>query len=189
MSKQNEFEGPTDVHQADVPIYPEKMAQTAIRPQPLRAHDPKVATRLMGTLPTQAAHPAMSLGACDCGAQHRATTPIPAFGPDDEEFWGQPDTRALDAPAPPFESFVEEIRQLFQKSVNKGYGPQRPDAKNPLYEFMRSFFSDDHALGEIVYKAIRYKNKRNPEDLVKIAGWAWLVFMHHWKEEAARGNR
>jgi hypothetical protein len=89
---------------------------------------------------------------------------------------------------PSFESFVGEIRELFGKSVNKGYGPMQPDSPNQLYEFMQQFFSDDHALGEIVYKAIRYKNKRNPEDLVKIAGWAWLVFMHHWRKEAERGN-
>lgn len=91
-------------------------------------------------------------------------------------------------PAPSFEAFVGEVRTLFAHSVSKGYGPMQPDDSNQLYEFMQSFFSDDHALGEIVYKAIRYKNKRNPEDLVKIAGWAWLVFMHHWRKEAERGN-
>lgn len=166
---------------------------------PLRAHDlttatwPPSAKIVTGLQPPVA--PTQSTGQCRCVDWCKAEAPVPGptklepFGPDDEEFWGQPDHAALDAPAPPFESFVAEIRQLFEKSVNKGYGPQAPDAKNPLYEFMRTFFSDDHALGEIVYKAIRYKNKRNPEDLVKIAGWAWLVFMHHWKEEAARGNR
>ncbi len=91
-------------------------------------------------------------------------------------------------PAPSFEAFIGEVRTLFAHSVSKGYGPMQPDDPNALYEFMQSFFSDDHALGEIVYKAIRYKNKRNPEDLVKIAGWAWLVFMHHWRKEAERGN-
>jgi hypothetical protein len=89
---------------------------------------------------------------------------------------------------PSFASFVGEIQSLFEKSVNKGYGPMQPDSPNQLYEFMQAFFSDDHALGEIVYKAIRYKNKRNPDDLVKIAGWAWLVFMHHWRKESERGN-
>jgi hypothetical protein len=117
---------------------------------------------------------------------------IDKFGPDDDEFWaGQPvgiPKEALSPQSPSFESFVGEVKQLFGKSVSKGYGPMQPDDPNPLYDFMQTFFSDDHALGEIVYKAIRYKNKRNPEDLVKIAGWAWLVFMHHWRKEAERGN-
>jgi hypothetical protein len=116
-------------------------------------------------------------------------TYIPPVGPDDDAFWGgQPVGSRPDANYPSFDSFVGEIKQLFGKSVSKGYGPMKPDDPNQLYDFMQTFFSDDHALGEIVYKAIRYKNKRNPEDLVKIAGWAWLVFMHHWRKEAERGN-
>jgi len=119
---------------------------------------------------------------------------IPVCGPDEDAFWeGQPtgipqDMIATNEGYPAFDSFVGEIKQLFGKSVSKGYGPMQPDDPNMLYAFMQEFFSDDHALGEIVYKAIRYKNKRNPEDLVKIAGWAWLVFMHHWRKEAELGN-
>ena len=109
---------------------------------------------------------------------------IDQFGPDDEQFWGQPDQ----ATSPSFGAFVGEIREVFQKSVSKGYGPMQPDEHNPLYSFMLTFFSNDHALGEIIYKSIRYRNKRNPEDLIKIAAWAWLVWMHHWREEFARGN-
>lgn len=116
--------------------------------------------------------------------QAGAPKPIPPYGPDDEAFWGQPDQTS----APEFESFIGEIRQIFGKSVSKGYGPMQPDDPNPLYDFMLTFFSNDHALGEIIYKAIRYRNKRNPEDLIKIAAWAWLVWMHHWKQEGQRGN-
>lgn len=147
----------------------------------LRWHDPKL-QELINFLGEQKARVSS------------AAPPIPPFGPDDDEFWaGQPvgipkEALSADSKSPSFESFVGEVKQLFGKSVSKGYGPMQPDDPNPLYDFMQTFFSDDHALGEIVYKAIRYKNKRNPEDLVKIAGWAWLVFMHHWRKEAELGN-
>lgn len=123
-------------------------------------------------------------------AKGRLTTSSTSFavGPYDDEFWGLPEQNTPTDPdleGPSFDAFIGEIKNLFGKSERKGYGPRTPDSPNPLYEFMRTFFSDDHALGEIVYKAIRFKNKRDPEDLVKIAGWAWLVFMHHWKDEAA----
>jgi len=35
-----------------------------------------------------------------------------------------------------------------------------------------------HALGEIVYKARRYAAKRNVEDVLKIAAWAYLIWKH-----------
>lgn len=110
--------------------------------------------------------------------------PIKGYGPYDDQFWGQPDQQDEGVS---FDAFVGEIRALFNKSVGKGYGPAKPDEKNELYEFVKHFFSDDHALGEIVYKAVRYRHKQNPEDLVKIAAWAWLLFFHHWQDEAKRG--
>ena len=33
-----------------------------------------------------------------------------------------------------------------------------------------------HALGEITYKVIRYAKRRDPNDLLKIAAWAFLIW-------------
>ena len=35
---------------------------------------------------------------------------------------------------------------------------------------------DDHAIGEIIYKAVRFRAKKNQDDLVKIAAWAFLLW-------------
>lgn len=41
-----------------------------------------------------------------------------------------------------------------------------------------------HPLGEIVFKAVRYSRQGNPEDLVKIAAWAKVV----WEGECVNGK-
>lgn len=33
-----------------------------------------------------------------------------------------------------------------------------------------------HTLGEITYKTIRYAKRRDPNDLLKVAAWAYLVW-------------
>lgn len=37
----------------------------------------------------------------------------------------------------------------------------------------------EHHIGEIIYKAVRYRSKKDPDDLVKIAAWALLIFRKH----------
>jgi hypothetical protein len=82
---------------------------------------------------------------------------------------------------PTFEQFVEEVRALMEPTAaSKGYSTTGIDGVNPLYEFVQEMVvGPGHALGEIVYKAKRYGKKRNPEDLLKIAAWAWLAYRHH----------
>lgn len=36
-----------------------------------------------------------------------------------------------------------------------------------------------HPVGEGIYKLVRYSKKRNPEDLAKLAAWAFLMWRHH----------
>jgi hypothetical protein len=80
-------------------------------------------------------------------------------------------------PQPNLQSFFVEVEKLLEvQAKSKGYSDSGPK-NNPLMEFMGLHFPD-HALGEIVYKAVRYKSKRNPEDLAKIAAWAALVWLH-----------
>lgn len=83
-------------------------------------------------------------------------------------------------PQPNLQSFFCEVEKLLEGTAkSKGYSDSGP-VNNPLMNFMSQFFSD-HALGEIVYKAVRFKSKRNPEDLAKIAAWAALIWLREQK--------
>lgn len=79
-----------------------------------------------------------------------------------------------------FDSFIKQVHALLEPTASgKGYNTTGVDGHNPLYEFVASFAGPHHALGEIVYKAKRYEAKRNLEDVLKIAAWAFLVYKHH----------
>ena len=69
------------------------------------------------------------------------------------------------------------LNLLDKKATEKGY-LDKDD--NILMNFMNKAFPD-HALGEIVYKAVRYKAKKNPEDLAKIIAWAILIY--EWRDK------
>lgn len=80
-----------------------------------------------------------------------------------------------------FDEYVAKVRKILEDTAKgKGYSDGNPDSKNELYEFVNSRVApgDGHALGEIVYKLVRYKAKRDPVDLVKIASWAFLAWKH-----------
>ncbi len=85
----------------------------------------------------------------------------------------------------PFSNFIYEINRILSgKAAQKGYNDAGPDADNRLYLFVRDFVSGtkhDHALGEIIYKVVRFVKKGAPEDLLKIAAWAYLVYCHEVK--------
>ena len=80
-----------------------------------------------------------------------------------------------------FEVFAAEVEQLLGGTAGgKGYSDKGPDGPNQLYEFVHSATGDHgHAAGEIIYKVVRYMRKRNPEDLLKAAAWAFLIWRHH----------
>jgi len=81
---------------------------------------------------------------------------------------------------PSFALFLLEVRALLEPTaLGKGYSTTGVDGDNALYEFVQEMAGPGHALGEIVYKARRYGAKRNPEDLLKIAAWAFLLWKHH----------
>ncbi len=79
---------------------------------------------------------------------------------------------------PPFTSFCEAVRALLDESAaDKGYHRAGLAGPNPLYAFVaETAGGPGHALGEIIYKVRRYAARRNPEDLVKVAAWAYLVW-------------
>ena len=79
-----------------------------------------------------------------------------------------------------FDSFIAQVHALLEPTASgKGYSTTGVNGFNQLYEFVASFAGPHHALGEIVYKAKRYEAKRNIEDVLKIAAWAFLVYKHH----------
>lgn len=92
----------------------------------------------------------------------------------------------MTAPFGTFDQFVGSIKALLEPTAQgKGYNTTGIDGENQLYEFVQSFAGPHHALGEITYKAVRYEAKRNPEDLLKIAAWAYLAWRHHATTTAA----
>lgn len=75
-------------------------------------------------------------------------------------------------------SFVAKVAEsLNGKASSKGYSSGGADGPNPVNEFMQVYFPG-HALGEIIYKVIRYQKRGNLEDLEKAAAWLYLT----WRE-------
>lgn len=71
-----------------------------------------------------------------------------------------------------FESFTAGARRLMDEvAKEKGYD-------SDLLSFCQKMRLT-HAEGEIIYKLVRYNRKRNPEDLLKIAAWAYLMWKEH----------
>lgn len=86
-------------------------------------------------------------------------------------------------PGTPLNEFLSQVvKILTSKAKEKGYSDGDVSVyKNELMEFTSKNFPG-HALGEIVYKAIRYRNKHELQDLVKIAAWAALQYLEDTKD-------
>lgn len=80
-----------------------------------------------------------------------------------------------------FSKLVEPL--VTGKAGEKGYA--RPgETGRDLMDFVKDNFGG-HALGEIVYKLIRWNQKHNPEDILKVAAWAFL----EWDQYQRRGAK
>ena len=78
------------------------------------------------------------------------------------------------------ETFFDLVkRKVIGEASDKGYGTSDEQKMWSLDEAETVAPGCGHALGEIKYKVNRYSKKRNPDDLVKIAAWAFLIW---WKE-------
>lgn len=76
-------------------------------------------------------------------------------------------------------TFNQEVDAILaHKGQSKGYD----GGKGQLWLLCRDL---PHPLGEIIYKVIRYHKQGKSEDLVKIAGWARLI----WENNHADGTR
>lgn len=75
-----------------------------------------------------------------------------------------------------FSQFMREVAEkLGGEASSKGYSDGGPDGRNPLFEVT----GVEHACGEIVYKAVRFRRKGDPNDMLKAAAWAYLAWKHN----------
>lgn len=83
---------------------------------------------------------------------------------------------------PTYKVFCHKIEMMLGLTAKeKGYNTTGPDGENAVYKFIHEATGDHgHGVGEIIYKAIRYMRKRNPEDLLKLAAWSYLIWRHHY---------
>ncbi len=88
---------------------------------------------------------------------------------------------------PTYKEFAERVEALLDDSARaKAYNATGVDGPNELFDFIGRVAGDGHALGEIIYKVIRFKAKENTEDIEKIAAWAFLVWRKHQNEHRRR---
>jgi hypothetical protein len=80
-----------------------------------------------------------------------------------------------------FQAFREAVEAaLTSAAAGKGYNATGVDGENRTYEVIHTATGGHgHALGEIIYKALRYARTGDAMDLVKIAAWAFLIYKHH----------
>lgn len=80
-----------------------------------------------------------------------------------------------------FGEFTAQMRAILEPTAaGKGYNTTGVDGDNQLYEFVADTVGGPgHAIGEAIYKVKRYAAKGNPEDLIKLASWAFLMWKHH----------
>lgn len=79
-----------------------------------------------------------------------------------------------------FADFMRELKEMCEtRASDKGYNSTGIDGQNDLYQFVQNLSDGDaHAMGEIIYKVVRYSNKGDKRDLVKIAAWAYLAYRY-----------
>lgn len=83
-----------------------------------------------------------------------------------------------------FDDFCVQVRELLSNTAKaKGYNTTGPEGPNMLFEFNARYFPG-HALGEVIYKCVRYSEKKNLEDVLKAAAWLFLV----WKNAKEGSN-
>lgn len=76
------------------------------------------------------------------------------------------------------EAFFSQVRaQVGGEASEKGYAVKGNG--RALIDSVAEECGEGHARGEIRYKLIRWRQKRNPVDLFKIAAWAFLEWDRH----------
>lgn len=70
---------------------------------------------------------------------------------------------------------MREIEKIIgSEAGSKGYGGDNLE-KDQVLDFVAKH-CPGHAEGEIIYKVLRWRSKRDPKDLLKIMAWAFLLW-------------
>jgi|TARA_R100000501_G_C2620148_1_gene113424 hypothetical protein len=81
------------------------------------------------------------------------------------------------------EAFQAAVTDLLDGTAKgKHYNQTGPGGANRLYEFVRDYVGhhpDAHALGEMIYKIVRFAALDDVKDIQKVSAWASLVAQHH----------
>lgn len=93
-------------------------------------------------------------------------------------------------PKPPLEidldRWFKQIKTLvFGKAKAKGYADNTEGDGRELLDFVNKHCAG-HTEGEIIYKVIRWGKKRDPEDLLKVAAWAFLAWDQHRRQNEGK---
>jgi len=77
-----------------------------------------------------------------------------------------------------FQDFAQQARELVDgQAASKGYNQTGAEGPNALFDFVQNM-GLSHAEGELVYKVVRWHNRHDKADLLKIAAWAFLLWLH-----------
>lgn len=80
---------------------------------------------------------------------------------------------------------AEVVKALNGKAESKGYSSGGDSGGRPMLDAVALIAGEGtHPIGEIIYKLSRWKAKKNPEDLVKAAAWAFLM----WDQQKREGK-
>jgi hypothetical protein len=87
-----------------------------------------------------------------------------------------------------FEEFLEAVRDSVEaQAKRKNYSDNGVSGVNKLMEVGRLLnYEPQHGIGEIIYKCSEYLTNPREVLLVKIAGWAGVLWMRHHEEQEAK---
>ena len=77
-----------------------------------------------------------------------------------------------------FDRFFSLVRDSVDgQAARKGYTDKGPDGDNSLFQFTHAIGADrGHSIGEIIYKAAEYMHEPREVLLIKICGWAYMLW-------------
>jgi hypothetical protein len=80
-----------------------------------------------------------------------------------------------------FEQFVEAVRDSCESHAKrKNYTTEGIDGENQLLRICALLNIDkQHGIGEIIYKCAEYLTNPREVLLIKIAGWAYILWREH----------
>ena len=99
--------------------------------------------------------------------ENGAASPTPSQGDSRGSSGGASRTPTETSNSEQFSRFIESVREIVGPTAeSKGYS-----------DSIREILGLGHSTGEVVYKALRVREKKNPEDAVKIAAWGFLIWL------------